>query len=69
MKDHVVKFILGQIVYSIVNGMKGQITGILFRSAVSYAVTWSEDLEEKWHFDYELSAEKTFETELNENIK
>lgn len=57
-----VKFTIGQIVYSKINSeFTGQITGICFRdSGVSYLVTWSNDLNEKWHAEFELTAEKQF---------
>lgn len=61
MKDSV-KFHLGQIIYSVLNvEFTGQITGILFRSnGPSYLVTWSNDLNEKYHSECELSSEKQF---------
>ena len=59
MKDDV-KFSLGQIVYSVINPeLTGQVTGILFRhNGISYLVTWSTDLNEKYHHDIELCGEK-----------
>lgn len=35
---------------------KGMITGILFRkNSFSYLVTWKDKLEEKYHFECELT--------------
>ena len=54
-------FSLGQIVYHrIVANEAGIITGLLIRpTGITYGVTWS-DMEEVFHYDIELSSEKSF---------
>ncbi len=71
MKAESVKFELGQIIYSkIAPELTGQITGILFRpNGVMYLVTWSDDLEEKYHHEIELTADKSFIAEKEEDTK
>jgi len=57
-----VKFQLGETVYLVLSTEKpGMVTGILFRpNGVSYLVTWADGIEEKYHFDIELTREKAF---------
>lgn len=57
--NDVIKFSIGQKVsYSINPDKKGVITGILFRQhGPIFLVTWSEDLTERYNYDYELNAE------------
>lgn len=71
MKPDACKFTIGQIVYSVISSeLTGQITGILFRqNGVSYLVAWSNNLEEKYHNEIELTAEKVFNVGDKENAK
>lgn len=61
MKD-VVKFQIGQTVYHKLNSEHpGIVTGILFRpSSVIYIITWGCDKNEKYHYDVEITEEKSF---------
>jgi len=39
----------------------GQIIGICLRpNGLTYSVVWSNNLEEKWHFESELTTEKGY---------
>ena len=63
-KMDTVSFTLGQVVYlKTKTEHGGMVTGILFRpNGHSYLVTWSHDFTERYHFEVELTAEKTFTT-------
>lgn len=54
-----IKFSLGQRVVAIINQeKKGMVTGILFRQhGPVFLVTWSDDLQERYNYDYELEAD------------
>lgn len=62
MSTDALSFSLGQIVYlKIDTEEKGMVTGILFRpGGYSYAVTWASSLEESFHYEMELVADKAF---------
>jgi hypothetical protein len=61
-------FKIGQTVYHKTNpDLVGIVTGITERmSCYEYGVKWSDDLEEKWHADFELKDERTFGVSENE---
>lgn len=55
-------FSLGQVVYLKVKpDAAGMVTGILFRpTGHSYLVTWAADAGERYHWEMELTCEKSF---------
>lgn len=57
-----VKFTLGQTIYFKVKPEHvGMVTGILYRhTGVIYLVTWGHDMAERYHYECELTSEKSF---------
>jgi hypothetical protein len=62
MTTDALTYSMGQIVYlKLKPDVAGMVTGILFRpSGHGYYVTWSSDTAERYHFDCELTKEKSF---------
>jgi len=64
MQNITPKYSLGDIVYPVISSeFTGMVTAIMFKgTGMLYGVTWSNDMEEKWHSENELQTEKkTFE--------
>ena len=64
MKIPALKFEFGETVFHKVDpDNPGMITGVSIRpGGVTWCVTWSDDLEEKWHYEIELTTEKDYAT-------
>ncbi len=62
MSTDSLSFSMGQIVYLRIDTEEaGMVTGILFRpTGHTYAVTWASNLEESFHYDIELTADKAY---------
>lgn len=62
MTTDTLTYALGQTVYlKLKPDIAGMVTGILFRPyGHMYLVTWSSDISERYHFDLELTKEKSF---------
>lgn len=69
MMEGLVKFQVGEVVYSTVDeGRRGMVMGVLFRPGhVVYKVSWSAVQGEMEHYDIELTTEEKFQvTESDE---
>lgn len=67
MSTDALSFAMSQIVYLKIDPEeKGMVTGILFRpGGCSYAVTWASSIEESFHYEMELVADKAFASTSN----
>ncbi len=62
MKTDALAFALGQTIYFKQKPeVSGMVTGIIFRpSGFGYYVTWSSDMDERFHYEIELTHEKAY---------